>query len=662
MPLDKHVIKTGRQSESDPYKFVLSTSDVDRDGDVVVPDGISLKDFKKNPIALFSHNHNFPIGTWENLRVEGKRLVGDLFLAAAGTSKLVDEVRSLVEQRILKAVSIGFSVSDYTEIKQTGGYRFEKTELHEASLVAVPANQNALMVKGLSAESKALFFTDSKSSNPRAGSVSDQTPPGATFSQSIKGHKPMSIADRIKAKQGRKVAILDRMTELKAMAEGDDELTEDQQAEIEALTDEMTTVKGSIKSLESIEASLQATAEPVNKLARPGRVAGEAAPKNDGALLIKAAAVNFLAHIEKKSPAQIMKERYADDDQLSSVVKTAVAGADTTTAGWAAELVGESVVGFLDQLKPVSVYAQAAAMGLSIPFGNSGSIKVPARAGTILDLAGAFIGESGVIPVKQGAFSSITINRYKLGVMSVFSKELARSSTPQIETVLRQAMIDDTANALDNAFLDASAAVTGVRPAGIMAGITGTVSAGDTLDNIITDLRVLMESLASVNAGQKPVFMLNTARIIGLSTVTNATGSFVFRDEIGQGRIMGIPFIASTNVPSDEVMILDAAHLATAFGTPEIEASDVATLTMANADGTAPTQATDGAGALGTAEQVQPDSGISVAGGADSGVATAGYQAQSMFQTWQIAVRNVTPISWALMRAGIVDRITGVSW
>jgi len=415
------ITKTGHQSKGDPFEFILSTSDIDRAGDVVVPGGVNLKDFNKNPIALFSHNHSMVIGVWENVRVEGKKLIGRLKLAESGTSKLVDEVRALVEQRILKAVSIGFSSIEATDIKSTGGLRFIKTALHEASLVAVPMNQNALRVKGMSADIQSILFTDTKSSNSRAVSASKQTPGGAISPKSTIGNNPMSIAAKIEAKKARQVAILDRLTEIKAVAEGDDDLTDDQNEELKTLTDEQAALEKSLDSLASIEKSLAVKATP----AVPGRVLENKTGKAD--LVIRAALVNMLAHSEHKAPAEIIKARYGKDDELEAVVKTATVGADTTTSGWAAELTHEGVANFLDQLKAMSVYAPLAAMGVTIPFGNANSIKVPGRSGSNTDLAGAFVGESGVIPVKQGVFNAITMNRYKMGVISVFSKELARA-------------------------------------------------------------------------------------------------------------------------------------------------------------------------------------------------------------------------------------------
>ena len=96
-------------------EFVLSDETPDRLDDVIMSDGWELKHFKNNPIALFNHNSNFPIGKWSNLRVESKQLRGSLEIAPEGTSERIDEIRRLIEAGILRAVSVGFRPIEHKE-------------------------------------------------------------------------------------------------------------------------------------------------------------------------------------------------------------------------------------------------------------------------------------------------------------------------------------------------------------------------------------------------------------------------------------------------------------------------------------------------------------------------------------------------------------------
>lgn len=132
--------------------FVASTETVDRYGDIVRADGWELANFKRNPVALFGHDYSAPIGLVPRLWIESKRLMAEIKLAAQGTSALVDSVRALVAQKILRAVSVSFlPMEEPTLIRDEKnerviGYEFTKQDLLEISLVAVPANPEAIAV------------------------------------------------------------------------------------------------------------------------------------------------------------------------------------------------------------------------------------------------------------------------------------------------------------------------------------------------------------------------------------------------------------------------------------------------------------------------------------------------------------------------------------
>src|SRR5262245_28036508 len=102
------VTATEEAAGANRMRFVLSDETKDRYGDIIRSEGWRLEHFRRNPISLLNHDRDSPIGTWESVKVEGKRLIGTLKLAAQGTSQRIDEIRSLVEQGVLRAVSVGF--------------------------------------------------------------------------------------------------------------------------------------------------------------------------------------------------------------------------------------------------------------------------------------------------------------------------------------------------------------------------------------------------------------------------------------------------------------------------------------------------------------------------------------------------------------------------
>lgn len=139
-------------------EFVMSDSSVDRMGDVILPTAWKLDSFKKNPIALYQHDPDDPIGVWENVRVEGNKLLGVLKLAAQDTSDDINAIREMLRQGILRAVSVGFRALNYKNDDKISGVVFTDVELMECSLVSIPANPRALAVaKKYKANEKRIF-------------------------------------------------------------------------------------------------------------------------------------------------------------------------------------------------------------------------------------------------------------------------------------------------------------------------------------------------------------------------------------------------------------------------------------------------------------------------------------------------------------------------
>ena len=65
----KNVVHKTHAAKVEGMDFVMSDETPDRMDDIIMSDGWDLEHFKKNPIALFGHRSDFPIGKWSNLRV-----------------------------------------------------------------------------------------------------------------------------------------------------------------------------------------------------------------------------------------------------------------------------------------------------------------------------------------------------------------------------------------------------------------------------------------------------------------------------------------------------------------------------------------------------------------------------------------------------------------
>jgi hypothetical protein len=249
------------------------------------------------------------------------------------------------------------------------------------------------------------------------------------------------------------------------------------------------------------------------------------------------------------------------------------------------------------------------------------------------------------IPVRQGAFASQTLTPKKMAVITTWSREMDEHSTPAIEGLLRQAILEDTAIALDTVLLDTNAATT-IRPAGLrsyQSGITASAlsGAGSGYSNFIADYAALFGQLLTLTAGnvRDPVMICNPIQTLNLSLQQppNAAAPLLpFIAMIDAGRLLKADLIESTTVPAGTVVMVDAADFTTAGAEgPRLEISDQATLHM---------------------EDTTP---ADIVGGASPG--TPAYPVKSMWQTDSLALRLILLMNW-IMRRPVSSWMTGVVW
>ena len=149
-------------------KGYASTNASDRAGDCIDHEAWTknggLENFKGNPIILFNHDYNRPIGRATSLEVNDKGLE-----LGARISKSAGDVKDLIKDGVLGAFSVGFRVKDADYLKETDGYKIKDAELFEVSVVSVPCNQTAMfsIAKSFDSQSeydewKAEFSKESK--------------------------------------------------------------------------------------------------------------------------------------------------------------------------------------------------------------------------------------------------------------------------------------------------------------------------------------------------------------------------------------------------------------------------------------------------------------------------------------------------------------------
>ena len=246
-------------------------------------------------------------------------------------------------------------------------------------------------------------------------------------------------------------------------------------------------------------------AAPVAKAASTPATARKSAG-GDADLLVKSAVATMEAYLARRPVEDIIAKRYGDDDRVKAVsgavTKAAQNPAMTNVAGWAQELTRESYASFMELLKGESVIPKIPMARYD--FAGSTKINIPSRAAaTTPNLAGSFRAEGAPIRVGAASLTSTALTPKQLGIIGTFTNELFERSTPNIEQAIRNWMIEDTAYAMDQAFLGDTAG-TAVVPAGIQAGIAAgdtRVSAGVAAANITADIRGAFQSFGCTQHG-----------------------------------------------------------------------------------------------------------------------------------------------------------------
>jgi HK97 family phage prohead protease len=645
----RHKVKSAPPPGDDRQEFIMSDGSIDRMGDIIEPSGWDLSSFSPgktfNPIALFNHRSDNVVGSWSDVKVRNGQLIGKFVPAAEGTSEIADSVRKLVDQNILRAVSVGFDPIEMEPLTKEsdpyfGPFRFKKQVLLECSIVSVPANANAVaLARSMNVSDETFAKLFSKTAGRDATGI--QT--GKTARHlAPKGTKQMSnLSTMIEASQKQ----INEMRDLLTALSNKDERDETEEIQFEELPDR---IEEKILGLEKLQKAERAMARTVTQL--PAVVPQVAAPavltknkirplERPGDLIVRVCAIRILSHITHRHPEDLLREMYGNDEQTGMVLKTASGPALTTQAGWAAELVQTATADFVDTLKPDRIYPSLSAGGLRFTFGRNGVIKIPARAASPT-LAGDWILEGAPIPVKQMGFTSVTLTPKKLAVISTFTREIAAHSTPAIEGIIREAMSDDTAFVIDTALVSSAAATT-AKPAGLLNGVSALTPSALTnpAQAMVADVGALINAITAVNGGRQLYLLVNPAQGFNMGLVQTTTGDFLFGSTQEASNKLGVTIVRSTVVPAKTVICVDAADFVSVTGdVPEYEVSDQATLHMED-----------------NVLNVLPISSVGTPN-------TVAAPVRSLWQTASIGVRFLLDMNWAMRRTGMVSWTQNVLW
>jgi HK97 family phage prohead protease len=253
----RRVVKSAPPPGGDRREFVMSDDSVDRMGDVIEPAGWDLSSFqagaKFNPIALFNHKPDQVVGSWSHVRVADGRLIGKFEPLEPGTSELADSVRKMVEQNVLRAVSVGFDPIEKELLHEkahphSGPFRFKRQALLECSIVSVPANANAVAIaKSLNISHETMSRVFGEQAEARRGDVTALGEHAVIKSAIERPVAMTTLSERIEHTQTELNSRRDRLDELNNAANFDTEA-------VERVIGEIDTIERDLSAMKSAEA------------------------------------------------------------------------------------------------------------------------------------------------------------------------------------------------------------------------------------------------------------------------------------------------------------------------------------------------------------------------------------------------------------------------
>ncbi len=532
---------------------IASTPTPDRTGDVLDPIGAS---FQLPMPLLWQHKQDQPIGqvlhaeaTKNGIKIRAK--------IAKDVLPRIDEAWALIKSGLVRGLSVGFMHDSEKPPKwnqDTGGMHFNSWKWLELSAVTIPANADANIttIKSISdQETAALGTGPGPVIRPSAG----VSAPIVKASKGAGTIMAKTFAEQITAFEATRQAKTARMTEIMTKAgETGETLDPTQAEEYDRLQTEIASIDEHLKRLDLAVKTNITEAKPV-----AGATPKQAAESRTGVVVMKSdlpKGTGFVRYVKalvaargsKMEAAEYAKRWNDSTPEVALVLKAAVTEGDTTTSGWASQLVVyQNLVGeFAELLRPATIIGKI-----------NGFRRVPFNVTVPRQLTGStvnWVGQGLPKPVGELSFDSVSLGIAKAAGIIVISEELARSSDPSAEAIISQDLRSEMAEFLDEQFINpAVAAVTNVSPAAVTNGATVIDSTGVTAAFFRADFASALAVWSAANMSiAGGVIIMTESQAIRLSMIMNAFGQPEFPQLTATGgTLFGLPVITSENIPAE---------------------------------------------------------------------------------------------------------------
>ena len=574
---------------------MASTNDFDRAGDTISPDAWAkggLKNFENNPIILFNHDYNKPIGRATGLKVTPNGLE----LEAKISKSAPESVCDLVKDGVLGAFSVGFRVKDADYLSETDGYKIKDAELFEVSVVSVPCNQAATFSLAKSFDSESEYEDFKKTFTNRVDlasqslakddklSVASDTLDGAQAQKEIKMSEEVktpevdleAFAKKVAEETAAKIAM--KQAETKAAEEAvAQEAVEKAAAEAEAKAAQEEEVKqavvtgvesGTEKLLEDVQKELTARnadmeeivakykqelaekSDEITKMRDSKRVFADRAEKND----ISKWGQDFLtAHMLGVMTRKGWDTSYGRDIQEKAGIDYATNAGD----------IDQEVSSLIE--KEIQNELKVAQLFREIPV-NGGATVLPISVDVEPATFSASAATSGNLE-NRGASNStyrpkqVILNAYRLISSTFMDNDVDEQVLINLMPMLIEGVARAHGRAVENAILNGnSSAPAGLADFAAAATLSGTDNMDISDGDLLTAANLLTARKAMGKYGLNPS---DVTYIVSSNSYYDLLSDSAFQtlDEVGSdlairvtgtiGAVFGSPVVVSEEFPAD---------------------------------------------------------------------------------------------------------------
>ncbi|WP_186002258.1 phage major capsid protein [Mycobacterium sp. KBS0706] len=185
-------------------------------------------------------------------------------------------------------------------------------------------------------------------------------------------------------------------------------------------------------------------------------------------------------------------------------------------------------------------------------------------------VAGALPGEGKAKRISSLAFTNGGIEPKKASAIAVVTDEILRATTPAGQALLRTALEQGTAVALDQMLI-----------AEALDGVTPTASTGDTAAQVMSDLRAMLTTVVGPSGAPALYWAAPGPVAAFLSTVVDTTGAPIF-PALGPdgGELLNRPFVVTPAAPAETLLLLAADGFAGDITGLEFDTARAATVEM----------------------------------------------------------------------------------